>query len=75
VSLEQTAFAPCVRPSNALYKELYNPQSYVKKLPLFSRHVEMELHEKREKTMRKVKKHMNMMMIALIGTEAQNCKI
>jgi hypothetical protein len=35
----------------------------------------MELHEKREKTMRKVKKHMNMMMIALIGTEAQKCKI
>jgi len=27
----------------------------------------MELHEKREKTMRKIKKHMNMMMIALIG--------
>jgi hypothetical protein len=32
------------------------------------RHAEMEVHEKREKTMRKIKKHMNMMMIALIGT-------
>jgi hypothetical protein len=31
------------------------------------RHAEMEVHEKREKTMRKIKKHMNMMMIALIG--------
>jgi hypothetical protein len=34
---------------------------------VYCRHIEMEVHEKREKTMRKIKKHMNMMMIALIG--------
>ncbi len=64
-----------------MIKAMHSTKNYIiikttkKKLPLFSRHVEMELHEKREKTMRKVKKHMNMMMIALIGTEGQKCKI